>query len=315
MNFFKKIRLNPGINKIIRSFIKKASHHSAIGKALVKKWPVSGIIQMCYDEYHYRLYAQCDDHIINSLYYNPAYESNELELIAVLSPKIKVMIDVGANTGIYSIFSLTVNPDLKVHAFEPHPTNYQRLIKNISLNRYTNIIAMPLAVSNYFGEIDFYIPEDEAISDVSSTSKAFSEGIYHTEFKKIIVSAVTLDEYVHKAGINRIDFLKIDVEGFELEALQGAMNTLKNNDLLVLCEIFCEYCLDESLFSKRNPKPYQIESIMKSLGYYIYAIGKGKLYYLETLNYPDVGRNYLFSKKKFEEKTITFCAFSNAIVD
>ena len=131
-----------------------------------------------------------------------------------------VVIDAGANEGILTlIYSKRVKGTGKVYAFEPDGKNLSTFKRNIALNRETENIHLQqkgLWSKNNF--IGFY----EAGTVGSSI---FYEGKNSVK-KKIEVTSI--DEFVRKNDIQKLDFIKMDIEGAEIEAVRGARETIKN---------------------------------------------------------------------------------------
>ncbi len=122
-----------------------------------------------------------------------------------------VFVDVGANCGAYSLFAArNVGPNGRVIAIEPMPEMLKRLRYNIAVNGFRNIEVVPTAVGPEAGTATLFV--DEARRGLSSMEKL--EGTTPLQ-----VPVATLLSVVNRSGIDRIDALKIDIEGFEDRAL------------------------------------------------------------------------------------------------
>jgi FkbM family methyltransferase len=131
----------------------------------------------------------------------------------------ETVFDVGANIGEYSIRqSLRVGAEGRIYAFEPNPDAYSRLLRNIKINNLSNVVSFPVAVSNSSGKVFFSRDTRSTLAgrivDAGAPSDPSSE--------IISADAVSLDDIVESMGIKRIDVLKIDVEGAEMQVLDGA---------------------------------------------------------------------------------------------
>lgn len=125
-----------------------------------------------------------------------------------------VVVDIGAGTGTEAIiFSKMIGPDGRVHAIECHPETFKSLETLIIKGGYSNIQAHQWAIGNENGTVwfqDEYAHQKNALMDqVSSQDKSIS------------VPMRTLDQFVFENGIDRIDFLKVNIEGAELHMLEG----------------------------------------------------------------------------------------------
>lgn len=125
-----------------------------------------------------------------------------------------VVLDIGANIG---EFSCGVSKIAKqIFSIEPDPAVFPCLVKNAEGKK--NISAYQLALSNQDGDASFYI----------STKDADSSLVQPKEFSRVInIRVQTLDAFMREAGLERVDFLKIEAEGWEPEILAGAIETLK----------------------------------------------------------------------------------------
>ena len=128
----------------------------------------------------------------------------------------EVFIDVGAHIGKYTITVAKILKDGLVLAFEPNPNNYRILLKNVKLNRLKNVIALKLAAWKSPTVLKLYLSEKGGNHSLK---------VPHEDF--VYVYGKPIDEVVNELGLNRIDWVKIDVEGAELEVVKGLRRTIK----------------------------------------------------------------------------------------
>ena len=160
----------------------------------------------------------------------------EDDIIEHFTPKQgDIVIDIGANIGRYTIISSKrVGTKGKVVAIEAHPGNFEILNCNIKLNQLTNIIPLNYAAYSKETKIKLYVPDEES-----------GYTIYHTLMERtgkkfVEVNANTLDYLLQLNEIRQeeVNWIKIDVEGAELEVLKGATNVLsKSKDIALLIEV------------------------------------------------------------------------------
>lgn len=167
-----------------------------------------------------------------------AFEKPELFLLRKIAGERKglVFLDVGANTGAYSLFMSQVAE--KVHAVEPFPPVLAKLRRNIELNQLTNVMVHPVGFGKERGSLTFYAPPDSNLG-VGSFSNDFAEEWRGGQARALVDELLPLeigDEYLQRHGITRVDILKIDIEGYEKFALQGLSQTLRSNRPYVLME-------------------------------------------------------------------------------
>jgi FkbM family methyltransferase len=142
-----------------------------------------------------------------------------------------VVIDVGAHVGKYALpATRMVGEEGKVIAIEAHPENFEALMRNISLNNFHNIIALNVAAYN---------ENHKKVLLAGSCDSQFSIKFRPKRNKFIEVETRTVDSIMQENGIDKADWVKIDVEGAEIEVLEGMKDIInKSPDLKVLVEVF-----------------------------------------------------------------------------
>ena len=154
-----------------------------------------------------------------------------------------IVIDVGANIGYYTlIFAQLVGSSGKVFAFEPESKNFEILKKNIEINNYPNIVAEQKIVSDKSGIVKLFIAEHGIVGHRINQEKSSQ--------KFIEVESIILDNYIKKLNLdNKINFIKIDVEGSEPKVLEGTKEIIQKSNQL---KIFTE-------FNRESVEEYGIE--------------------------------------------------------
>ncbi len=165
-------------------------------------------------------------------------------------PKNCVVLDIGANFGIMSLSLMNQYPSSIIYAFEPTDYAFKKLKKNIDLNpeARSRIKPFQLFVSDHEGPLkDVLVYSSWRVDRIVDESHPIHCGI----MKSASCKTVTIDEFVHKNDIDRVDFIKIDTDGNELAVLRGAKETLCAFHPVIVFEIAI-YLLDENLqsFSK-----------------------------------------------------------------
>lgn len=151
-----------------------------------------------------------------------------------------IVIDVGAHIGRYSLISAKrVGTNGRVVAIEADPSVFVTLNKNINLNNITNTVTLNYAAYSKETKLKLFIPDEKLAHTIYNTIN--SERAPSKNFKNFVeVNANTLDKLMQKTGIilEEIRWIKIDVEGAELEVLKGSIEILeKSKDLSLLIEI------------------------------------------------------------------------------
>ena len=139
------------------------------------------------------------------------FDATERRLLAERMKPGFVFVDVGANVGAYSLFvSGALKGDAKIIAFEPQPSVYERLIANIRFNPGSSIKAIDCAVADQDGEVSLFLDADNQ-GEASVKFMNWSQG----EGASVAVPAKSLLTVARDEGLERIDALKLDVEGAE----------------------------------------------------------------------------------------------------
>jgi len=195
------------------------------------------------------------------------YEPEITELIDKYVTSGSIVVDVGANIGYHTVFAS--KRAKKVVAFEPEPNNYALLKKNIEANSCENVTAVNSGLSEAAGTANLHLCE----SNTGSHSMV-SDG------KAVPISLTTLDDYLHG---ERVDFIKMDIEGAEGLALKGMLKTLEKWRPIVVSEF------RPANIKKSGIDPEWFFKVFNDLGYSIKEIGVpiGKIT-------DDTTHNYLF---------------------
>ena len=142
-----------------------------------------------------------------------------------------IVFDVGASVGIFTLKA--AKKANFVIAVEPDPYNYNLLLRNIKNNKLENILPIQKALSNFVGQSDLEVGSSSFYSTISLqkiSPKLTSRRKYGKYDMKIVVDVTTIDEIVESENIERVDFIKIDAEGAELEIIEGANKTIDENN-------------------------------------------------------------------------------------
>lgn len=184
------------------------------------------------------------------------FEEDSIKLWMKLCKEANVIFDIGANTGLYSLVAKAINPAAKVYAFDPVRRIADKLRYNISLNNW-DIEVIEKAVSNTDGSAIIYDHNIEHVySATLNENFTFSErGSVETE-----IETIKLDTFISKHNISGVDLIKLDIETYEPQALEGFSNYLQLFKPSILIEI-----LNDEVAIK-------VFELVKNLGYLYYNI-------------------------------------------
>lgn len=164
------------------------------------------------------------------------FELKDIEYFLKSIKRNDVVVDIGANLGVYSIVSGRNWPDARIFAFEPVPINASLLRASLLLNRIGNVHVIQKCVSNIAGEVAFSVSSDSAYSSMRDTRR-------RREVECIKCEAIRLDEFCDMQGVDKVDVVKIDVEGAEELVILGAGNLFSDpliSPRLILIELYDE---------------------------------------------------------------------------
>ncbi|MEA5507860.1 FkbM family methyltransferase [Halotia wernerae UHCC 0503] len=204
-------------------------------------------------------------------YFSP-YEISEQLLVSKLVRPGMVVFDVGANIGDYSILlSKLVGYSGKVYSFEPTIITFNKLQERLCKSKCNNVYPLKNAVYSHNIQIEFNeFPEDfSAWNSIGRPQMLDPQGsgqyvpIVNTE----VVQAITLDSFCNDNNIQKIDYLKVDVEGAESDVLQGAIELLKNKAIY-----FIQFEISQKMLEGLNRKAKSTFDILIENGYECHLI-------------------------------------------
>lgn len=198
------------------------------------------------------------------------FKEEAKERLYSLVNKSDIVIDVGANIGETTLnFAKLVGSNGVVYSFEPDPINYKTLEYNLSLNHFRNITLNKLGLGNQNGTYK--------IQTFDNNNKGMNRIINNTSpaknYRQIIVT--TLNEYVKSNNIKKVDLIKIDVEGFELNVLKGSSEVLQRFSPKLFIE------LDDSNLKEQGSSA---KELIKLLSDYNYTIVNAENNNIVTIN-------------------------------
>lgn len=212
------------------------------------------------------------------LYRGEHFEKDELAIASRYIKNDSMILDIGANIGLHALGFASIARAGMVIAFEPQPKTFRILQQNIVQNRISNIIPLNLAIAQEPRIAEFYVMEDDAYSSLIDTGRK-------TLCDRIKVLCASIDGLL---GEIKMDFVKIDVEGLELNVLQSMRGQLEKHHPVIFCEIYKGKIEDND--------PHETISYLKlGLGYKAYRVIEGALVeFGVTDQHEDSLYNYFF---------------------
>lgn len=175
------------------------------------------------------------------------------------------VLDVGANIGVTSVLFAGTATAGQVHSFEPSPTAFPLLQATIEANDLANVTAHQLACGAQKGQLTFFDnPDSASASHLAVADRTLGQS-------NATVEVTTLDDFVQERGIDRLDLVKIDVEGLELDVLTGASDVLSRLKPGVFLE-FNSFTL--IAYGNQNPR-FVLETLLERFAH-VYRFEDGK---------------------------------------
>ncbi len=169
-------------------------------------------------------------------------------------------IDIGAHQGMYSVLAGRVMEGQgTIVAFEPTGRDRRRMALHLRLNGVRGVHLEPFAVSNKTGTATFYVPTSRTETVASLRPPLLAR----TRLREVTIPTTTLDEYCAQRNITSIDIVKVDVEGAEMELMDGASRILHDDRPIWIME---------ALDDVTRPWGYPARDILLRLAAHEYSI-------------------------------------------
>lgn len=230
----------------------------------------------------------CDlsDHVQQRIYFLGLYEEILSYVFWNLIEPGMVVVDGGANVGQYSLLAAArVGSAGQVHSFEPVPEVFSRLRSSVTDNSLRNITLNQVALWNCEELIRIGMPED-----MKNNLGAFTAGVPASNPTAVAVRAVGLDTYARTQELTRLDFVKLDIEGAETNAIKGARRTLSRFRPTILMEVL------RVGLSRMGSSVEELWHEMRTLGYRAWRFG-----------YSGRDCREVVDPSTLEQETLLFC--------
>jgi FkbM family methyltransferase len=216
--------------------------------------------------------ANLDDYVLYGCFVHGYDKEPAVQLSRALIRKGDTVVDVGANVGLWVMGAARqAGLEGSVHAFEPVPDNFERLVANLSLNGFdvNRIRCQQRSLSDRSGRATFYAATN---GNSGMGALAQREGVD----RPIETTLLTLDSYCEEQSLTRVDFLKIDVEGAELLVLLGAQLLLASAEAPAIM-----FEADESLAASFTSSSAAVKALLHNYGYEIFRYHHSRLEQIE----------------------------------
>jgi FkbM family methyltransferase len=163
-----------------------------------------------------------DDLFYSELYFTYTLEEGTSNFFRTFIYNNDIIFDIGANIGFMSLQFASIASNGMIFSFEPMPSTYKKLTRNISENHFLSnrIKSIRKAVSDKAGTLNLYLPNDKHHGLVSFSSEVSNDNTV------TIVDTCCIDDFIKENNIVKVDLMKIDVEGAEALVIKGAMKSI-----------------------------------------------------------------------------------------
>ena len=263
----KKYKKKHGLGKALRATI----HYLYIGTKKIKK-PQSnnGIIEV--NGYKMKVMLNDPFGTSNELLLFNTHEPISTQLISKELKNGMTVLDIGGNIGYYVLLEhKCIGNNGKIIAIEPSPDNFKILEDNLALQNISNVQAYNIAAGDKDGQLNFLI-----YKDASNSCMVIPEGQEERwPGDKIKVPVRKMDQFINELKLEQIDFVRMDVEGYELHIIKGMKESLSKFKPKIHIEVH------KNILGKENVKKFF--QVFKELGY------ESKYYIPRDLDTPLIG--------------------------
>jgi FkbM family methyltransferase len=197
-------------------------------------------------------------------------EEAVVERVVKQLPVGGTVIDAGAHIGRYTLMAAsTVGPSGRVVAIEPGPDTFALLCENAALNRMTWITPVQVALGGKDGRAELFTGSDQATNSLRGEWLDKLEGSQSAARRACeTVTVRSLPSLLAELGVSQVDLLKVDVEGAELEVLQGAVDLLRSGRIKqIVCEVH-----------QPTVRQADVRSLLRSCGFTVNDLGNSELH-------------------------------------
>jgi FkbM family methyltransferase len=209
-----------------------------------------------------------------------------LELLRPLNPK--VIYDIGANVGTWTLLCKALYPEVQIHAFEPLPIHIEKF-KQLT-NGLIGVHLHEVGLGSLTTKINMKVTDFSDASSLLALTETGKQQWHLQQVGEIPVQIERLDDWISSHGLPSPDLIKMDVQGFELEVLRGAEQCLTQAKGVLLETSFKN-------FYERQCRFDELVSFLANAGFYVRAFGHGT-----SLGRPLVQADVLFARPDSSNK-------------
>jgi FkbM family methyltransferase len=207
------------------------------------------------------------DYATYGIYFFGTYDPHMTSVFSHLVKPGETVWDIGTERGWFTLhLAKLVGNTGRVDSFEAFPPTFEKLMTNVALNNLAWVKANCAAVSDKSSKMWFVPPSNDVTNNVSYLNECNGVGYLTDLFQNgaIEVDTISLDEYYSVQGIEKVSLLKMDIEGAEVRALNGAKNLIKKDKPILAIEFNRQTAL------RASSSVEELNDLIKSFGYKMY---------------------------------------------
>jgi FkbM family methyltransferase len=224
------------------------------------------------------------------------YEAPESTYLLDSGAGAHVIFDIGANVGYFSLrWASRLAHGGIIHAFEPVPATFSRLSRNIAINHLEAIVQPNnIGLGQTPSTLSLFVP------DFTGCGAASMMNLHPDETsREVEVNVDTLDRYFAASGLNRLDLIKIDVEGAELLVLQGGRDTIAAHRPLLFMELLRKWS------KPFGYHPNDVLALLAEIGYRCYTFGDNCLIPFQLMDDNTTQKNFFFAHPEVHQSWLS----------
>lgn len=252
LNFFRQIWMIPVLESMLTRLTYRADPVKGVSKWVPNPYQYASPSLREFERDGVRMQVDISDYIGHYLYFGFADPSTS-KLFSLVKSDSHI-VDIGANIGWTALRMASMTTGGWVQAFEPDPRNHTRCMTNVNRNKLPNLHVNQLALGSARGQGQMEVRTPSNLGG----NRVGPGGIGSTP-----VEIYPLDQLIERFPDPRIDLIKIDVEGYELQVLRGAMQTLQRCKPVLFVE------LDDNNLRDQGDSAQSLVKYLEELGYSI----------------------------------------------
>ena len=217
----------------------------------------------------FRIDVDPRDEMGSQILWFDSYSEVELNLLPSLLQPGDTFIDIGANIGEFALTAAgLVGPHGKVIAIEPMPQMLEKLTRHVGANGLGNVSLVGEAVGSSEGSVALFAPSPQSTEMHTGLTTRYQTDDRSTKVAQVAMT--TIDTLADRLALTKVTGIKIDIEGGELDAFQGAMQSLRDFRPWILCEIGKNTC------DAAGYPPSALLDLLFSLNYRVTDVADGR---------------------------------------